>query len=70
MTDVPAKMRILRGEHNCSGGTCPTVYEAEDGEIYVQGFIATSEEVSRVNLPKGEALVRISRTLWESMSRG
>ena len=59
-------MRILAG-NGCSGGTCPTVYEDEDGSLYVQGYDVRPETMSKVQLPHGESLVRIDRALVEAI---
>lgn len=71
MTNKP-KMRVLRSgdPYGCAGGTCPTVYEAADGSIYVQGYVTDDAERAQITLPPGEALVRISRELWDSLAKG
>ena len=44
----------------CSAGGCPTIYRTPTGDLLVQGY---SVEESGVDLPAGEALVRIPRAL-------
>lgn len=62
-------MRVLvgGGEQSCAGGDCPTVYEASDGTLYVQGYVTTAEEVAGIRTPAGELVVRISRELFENI---
>jgi hypothetical protein len=60
-------MRIISGE--CSGGVCPTVYEDDNGDIYVQGFVAPDAR-RRLKVPDGEDVVRINRELFESLRAG
>lgn len=63
-------MRIIRGgPFGCSGGICPTVYEDDNGDIYVQGYVAP-EARKKLDIPKGEDVVRISRELFESLRTG
>ena len=59
-------MRILV-ETGCTGGPCPTVYEGEDGSLYVQGYIPTPAERAQISLPVGEDLVRINRELLNAI---
>lgn len=61
-------MRVIRGSVTCSGGYCPTVYEDENGDIFVQGYVAP-EARARLNIPEGEDLVRINRELFDSLTR-
>jgi hypothetical protein len=43
----------------CKGGSCPTIYETEDGNIVVQGYIIT--EQTGVDVPDGETLVELPK---------
>jgi hypothetical protein len=65
------RMRVIhRDSWGCSGGNCPTIYESDDGQIYVQGYLSTEGEREGVELAPNEGLVRISRRLLESLSQG
>ncbi len=46
--------------NRCTSGNCPTVYAASgaEGTIVVQGYSLSTEDAG-VNVPAGEALVRI-----------
>lgn len=53
----------------CSGGSCPTIYAGEDGDLLVQGY-RTPETRQQVVIPAGEDIVRIPRSvLLEAAAR-
>jgi hypothetical protein len=41
----------------CSGGSCPTIYETDQGTLIVQGYKTLDD--TGVEVPEGEALVEI-----------
>lgn len=45
----------------CQGGSCPTVYAAEElrGDVYVQGFEVDADTAERLGVPVGESVVRV-----------
>jgi hypothetical protein len=49
----------------CSGGTCPTVYEAPElgDDVLVQGFVVAAAEAAKLGVPGGEVLVRVPRKM-------
>jgi hypothetical protein len=60
--EIAMKLTILRGdEKDCSGGTCPTVYLAEDGDLVVQGYVLDDATASNlVHVAPGESAIKIS----------
>lgn len=46
----------------CSSGACPTVYQADSGNLVVQGFSVSAGQAG-VDLPAGESLVEIPAAL-------
>jgi hypothetical protein len=51
-------MQLVPLAQTCKNGACPAVYQAEGGDLVVQGYIVpTGHAVTPV--PAGEALVRI-----------
>jgi hypothetical protein len=53
----------------CSGGSCPTIYAGDDGDLLVQGY-RTPETHRQVMIPDGEDVVRIPRAvLLEAAAR-
>ncbi|MGH7882536.1 MAG: DUF6879 family protein [Candidatus Dormibacteraceae bacterium] len=56
-------MRLYRiGRMACDDGrTCPQVLRTEDGDLFVQGYIPGPEAASSLDVPEGEAVVRVPR---------
>jgi hypothetical protein len=50
---------------DCTGGTCPAVYEAPHlgADVLVQGYAVSPEEAAELGVPAGEALVRVPRSM-------
>jgi ribosome recycling factor len=46
----------------CTTGACPTVYEANDDCVIVQGYVVSAEELG-VDVPDGETLVKVPLAL-------
>jgi hypothetical protein len=66
---MESRMRIIAKDDTstCLGKHCPTVYQDEDGAIYVQGFIVDDPTSKISDLPTGETLVRISESLLQQV---
>jgi hypothetical protein len=60
------KLEKFAGIDTCLGGTCPTVYRAEDGRFFVQGYVVADDVKSGVNVPAGESLIEIPEDLLRS----
>jgi hypothetical protein len=43
----------------CNGGSCPAAVVADDGNIYVQGYVPSNEAAETLTAPAGESFVRI-----------
>ena len=51
----------------CSGGTCPAVFETDQGTLVVQGAIVTDPEaLAALNLPEHETVVEVPASLLAS----
>lgn len=59
----------LDGIGNCMGGSCPSIYETEDGDFVVQGYLIASNDKGSIGLPPGEDAVLIPRRLLEAFAR-
>ncbi len=46
-------------EQLCSGGACPAAIVASDGNVYVQGYLPTTEAERALKAPSGEGFVSI-----------
>jgi hypothetical protein len=58
------KYKVIAGS-DCGGGTCPTVYAADElgGDVLVQGYVVPAAEAVQLGVPEGETLVRVPRTM-------
>ena len=54
-------------ETDCSGGQCPSVYENENGEIFIQGYVVENSIAQQVAVPKGENLIKINDNLLRNI---
>jgi len=63
-------MKVIARSENCGGGACPTVYEDEDGSIFVQGYVVEQGMSETINAPAGETVVKISRELLNNLRQG
>ena len=53
----------------CGNGQCPAAILAENGDLFVQGYIPAPAEGNVLNAPAGESFVRMSRTTFEKIAR-
>jgi len=42
---------------------CPTIWEADDGDLLVQGYIVSAGVLAEIAPPDGESVVKIPRSL-------
>ena len=57
-------MKLMKlGPNGCAGGACPTIYQSEDGRIYIQGYITKLADFEKLDMPKGETLVEVNKEL-------
>ena len=53
----------------CNGGTCPAAILADNGEVFVQGFVPAPSEGAELTAPAGESFVRMPRATFEKIAR-
>jgi len=53
----------------CRGGTCPTVYLADTGDLVVQGYKLDHRDLDQVQIPDGEDVVRIPAAILRDAAR-
>jgi hypothetical protein len=53
----------------CGNGQCPAAILADNGDVYVQGYIPAPAEAGMLTAPSGENFVRMSRTTFEKIAR-
>jgi hypothetical protein len=51
----------------CKGGSCPTIYKTDGGNIIVQGYVVT--EQTGVDVPDGETLVELPKDFVEGLKQ-
>lgn len=63
------KLKIIYSDwgSGCKGGSCPTIYETEEGNIVVQGYVLN--EQSGVDVPEGESLVELPKGFVEGLKQ-
>ncbi len=57
---------IADGSIGCNGGKCPTVYEADENTLIVQGYRA-DDQFETGFVPDGEGVVRIPKGLLRQL---
>jgi len=68
------KIQKIIGENGampqlCGRNSCPAAILADNGEIFVQGYIPAPAEGAVLTAPTGESFVRMSRATFEKIAR-
>lgn len=53
----------------CNGGACPAAILAENGDVFVQGYLPTTTENAVLTAPSGESFVRMSRETFAKIAK-
>ena len=53
----------------CRGGACPAAILADNGDVFMQGFIPAPAEGAELTAPAGESFVRMPRATFEKIAR-
>jgi hypothetical protein len=53
----------------CGNGQCPAAILADNGDIFVQGYVPAPAEGAVLNAPSGESFVRMTRGTFEKIAR-
>jgi len=68
---VSMLQRTRKVAGGCDDGPCPAIHETnQPPTIAVQGYIPTPEEVAAMDLPAGEAVILVPRSLLEDYAAG
>lgn len=51
----------------CAKKNCPKVFRANDGSIYVQGYIPHTTVFEIADIPEGESLVKIDQSIIDQI---
>lgn len=67
-------IKKIIGEHGalptlCKSGSCPAAILADNGDVFVQGYIPAANENAVLTAPTGETFVRMSRATFEKIAR-
>jgi len=53
----------------CGNGQCPAAIIADNGDVFVQGYVPAPAENAVLTAPMGESFVRMSRATFEKIAR-
>ena len=53
----------------CGRGACPAAIIADNGDVFVQGYVPGSSENAVLTAPAGETFVRMPRAVFEKIAR-
>ena len=53
----------------CGKGQCPAAILADNGDVFVQGYIPAPAEGAVLTAPAGESFVRMNRKTFEKIAR-
>jgi hypothetical protein len=53
----------------CARGACPAVIVANNGDVFVQGYVPAPAEGAKLTAPAGESFVRMPRAVFEKIAR-
>jgi hypothetical protein len=53
----------------CARGSCPAAILADNGDVFLQGYIPEPAEGAQLTAPTGENFVRMSRATFEKIAR-
>jgi hypothetical protein len=54
-------------DSGCSGGSCPTFYQTEEGKIYVQGTKILDSDKVNFTIPYSEDIIEIPTELLDKL---
>ena len=57
------------GPSNCLSGSCPSIFETEDGNYIFQGFILNDEQKRQLTIASNEDAISIPKELLEALRR-
>ena len=53
----------------CGRGSCPAAILADNGDVFVQGYVPAPVEEAALPAPAGESFVRMPRAVFEKIAR-
>lgn len=67
-TKENSTLKVL-ADDGCGGGPCPTLYQDENGRVYIQGYFVNKDISNQVNLDNDETLVEVNEELLRNIVR-
>ena len=55
---------------SCLTGSCPTIFDYDDNNYIVQGFVCSGEVKRKLNLPANEDVVIVPKRLIHELNKG
>lgn len=52
---------------NCASGNCPSLWQDDEGGIYIQGYVVPRAIKQKAAVPAGESLVKIDPALLKNI---
>lgn len=53
----------------CGRGQCPAAILADNGDVFVQGYVPSPGDGAQLTAPNGESFVRMSRSTFVKIAR-
>lgn len=63
------KMTLLAATKNSAKGKSPSLYISDNGTYFVQGFTVDSIYGEAAQVPSGETIVRVDKSLLEEIAK-
>ena len=68
------KIQTIIGENGklpqlCNQGACPAAILADNGDVFIQGYVPAPSEEAVLAAPSGESFVRMPRATFEKIAR-
>lgn len=60
------KYQVVHETPNCNQSTCPTIYQDDEGNYIIQGFVLNQLEKSNLAIPDGEDAIRVPAAFLSS----
>lgn len=59
-------LKVIHSTINCAESTCPTIYQDDQGNFVIQGFILKNEIKKSINIPEGEDAIKVPAEFIET----
>jgi hypothetical protein len=68
------KIQKIFGENGampqlCGKGQCPAAILADNGDVFIQGYVPDAADAAQLGAPVGETFVRMTRETFDKIAR-